>query len=312
MENIKILKDILEVERQHYHSMGDYSVTTLLNPPRIVHLEKRYGHLVVPTVKSQIAAFMGSGIHDRAEKNLKTMSFFDKKYMCERTISLDVLGRLITGRFDILYDQKELWDIKTAKTWKIVFDPELTEWVQQQNIYRYILAVRGINVESLNILCFYKDWQEGNSLRSSTYPQAPVVAYSLPMWTLEDTENFLRERVQLMVDNEQVEDDDLPECTREERWERFSDGARVKYAVLKSKDSGRAYRVFEHKGEAIACAKDAKGIDISKGYLEIRYAKRTRCEDWCKTADHCHYFRTYMSKLSKNTLNDLIPLKEVV
>ena len=55
----KILVDAINASRTLYRSLGDYSATQLIDPPRKVALVKRHNHKVTPTPESQIAAFIG-------------------------------------------------------------------------------------------------------------------------------------------------------------------------------------------------------------------------------------------------------------
>ena len=43
LDSIQILARVAEMERDRYSKSGDYSVTDIITPPRIVHLKKRYG-----------------------------------------------------------------------------------------------------------------------------------------------------------------------------------------------------------------------------------------------------------------------------
>ena len=186
MKHIKIIQDAFSIYGKQYRSLGDYSATSLISPPRLVQLGKRYGHKVEPTVESQIASLVGTGVHEKMESLLNLANVKNPDYMLERSVvhsfPVGMGSRLVSGKFDILREEKHLYDIKTAKTWKLIFDPDMVDWHEQQNIYAYLLHMRGIKVESLNILAFYLDWIESNAIRNKGYPQAPIVEYNLSLW----------------------------------------------------------------------------------------------------------------------------------
>jgi hypothetical protein len=279
MENIKILKDAIDIWQRQYRNYGDYSVTTLLKPPRIVHLEKRYGDKADRSVKSVVGAFLGTGIHSVFEKSLRLMAVLDPKYELERSVYDQINGRLIAGRFDILYDGKDLWDIKSCQTWKKIFDPNMDEWHQQLNIYAYLLHRRGIDVDTINILAVYKDWRKMMAIRDKNYPQEQIVHYKLNLWEEQIQERFLKERIDLMVSCEDMKDDELPECTREDMWAKPT-----KYAVMKNKKAKRATRVFDTQAEADRMIAEKGGI------LEVRKGERTRCDTYCGIREFCSQY----------------------
>jgi hypothetical protein len=55
LDKIDILNRVAEMERARYSSSGDYSVTSLIDPPRVVQLKKRHKD-IVPPIKSVISA----------------------------------------------------------------------------------------------------------------------------------------------------------------------------------------------------------------------------------------------------------------
>jgi hypothetical protein len=317
LENIKILKHILEMHKGHYVSLGDYSVTGIIQPPRITALQKRHGEESEPTFKSQIASFMGTAIHMYAERMLRMANAkYNNLYKLERSITIPYIKcqddyRLISGKFDILMADKHLYDIKTANVWKVIFDPDHIDWHNQQNLYDYLLKQRGVNLKSLNIICFFKDWKQGEALRNKAMPQNQVVEYNLSKWTTTQQEDYLVDRMELHIAEEDTPDENLPACSREDRWERFPNGTTIQYALLKTKSAKRATRVLDTLEEAVAYARQAKGF-TNDSYIEIRYAKRTRCEDYCGINQYCNHYEAYCAKMQEGKLNEYISMKELL
>lgn len=300
----KPLIDALKIHAGHYQSFGDYSVTTLINPPRLVALQKRYQDRLDPPPESQVASFIGTGVHRYFEHCLQSFKIMDSRYELERGISEKIADRLITGTFDILYDNSHIYDIKTCKVWKLIFDPNMEEWTQQQNMYAYLLHLRGIDVKTINVIAVYLDWIEGNAIRDrKSYPQQNVVEYKLNLWPWQETEIFLNERLALHKACEKLDDEELPECSRSERWERHEGGAQVKYAVMKNKQAKRATRVFVDSNEAVDYFKSNKSLN-SSSFIEIRYARRKRCEKYCSANMFCDHYIEYTGALEGNSLND--------
>lgn len=305
----ELIKDIFTTFNDHYHKVGDYSVTDLIAPPRIVALKNRY-----PECEKEIsmiqstASLIGTGVHKYVEFLLKP---WDSKYSLEQTLRTGMLKRVLSGTYDVLVRNKDLFDIKTCKTWKLIFDPDMAEWIEQQNIYKWLLEINGVNVESLNILAVFLDWQEGMLVRSKTYPREPMQIFPLPIWSTEQTEEFVTRKLTMHLDCEDLLDDDLPACTPEEMWQRFPEGVSEKYAVMKSPTAKRAARVLTTKTETRRYCKETKGID-SNSFVEVRYAQRTRCERYCKVNSKCNYYNMYMRAKTNESLYDSVPMDSVI
>jgi hypothetical protein len=293
----------------------------LIDPPRVVQLKKRHKD-IVPPIKSVISAMLGTAVHEYYEKNLTAWAVKHKydKMVMERQLNhefevnyrnIDVAKRMVSGRFD-LKDGDELWDIKTAKAWKIIFDPKLEDWHAQQNMYAYLCHLDGLEVKSINIQALYKDWLESAALRDTrTYPQSQVVHYELDFWPYEQTEAYLLERLELHVAQEETPDDELPMCTRKERWERFMGGHEIEYAIMKSHKAKRAAKVFKNNEpleEIYAVANTMKGI-TNESFIEVRYATRKRCEGYCAVNKKCNHYLAYMKAKENKSLNDILPIK---
>jgi len=303
------------MERERYSSSGDYSVTDLINPARVVRLKKRYGESADQPLSSMIPAMLGTAIHEYFEKYLKlwvVKSQYPNLHFEEQlTHSFQVgeVDRTVSGRYDIR-DGGHMYDIKSCKVWKLIYDPDMKEWHEQQNLYDYLCYLNDIHLESINIIALYKDWQEGNALRNRDYPQTQIAEYGLTRWDRDTQLDFLFTNLAKHVACEETQDDQLPPCTREERWERFPDGAEIHYAVMKTQTAKRAARVFKGGtlSDAMAQAKaKVRGLS-SDSMLEVRYATRTRCERYCAVNEWCNDYQAYMKDKKNETLNDYIKI----
>lgn len=315
MEYIQIIKDAFEVYGKEYRSLGDYSATSLIDPPRKVQLTKRYGHLCKPTIESQIAALIGTAVHEKMERLLRLANVKNPDYLLERSVAHPFFTgpdgteiRMVAGRFDILYKEQDLYDIKTAKTWKLIFDPDMKDWHEQQNIYAYLLRERGIEIKTLNIVAFYLDWIEANAIRDKNYPQSPIVQYKLKLWDWETTGKFIEDRLAIQVGAEYEKDEDLPKCTMEERWERLPE-----YAIMKNAKAKRASKVIREGTfeDALRAARSMGGLG-NDSFIESRHQVRKRCEKYCKVKDYCSQYQKYARKKNSSGLNTIYPLSEVL
>jgi hypothetical protein len=307
--HIQILVDAVSESAKHYRSLGDYSATQLIDSPRHVALRKRYGHLSQPTLEQQIASFIGTGIHAHFEKNLRLVSAKHPEYLLERSVTVPVFVdgakyRLVSGTFDILHNEEDIYDIKTVNVWKKVFDPDMIDWHKQQNIYAWLLRKRGLDIKSINIIAIYKDWVSANAIRNPEYPQNQVCHYKLNLWDEEEQEEYIKERLLQHERCENLDDAELPECTPEERWERQG----TAYAIMKNPKSKRAMKLCSTLEEAAKAVHHLKVTADS--FVEVRPAKRTRCEAWCNVNTHCTTHQQYVESV-KNKENWIIPVAQL-
>ena len=304
--NYDIIKDLFKIYANHYHKSGDYSVTEIIDPPRVVALNNRYPECneTIEMIRST-ASLVGTGVHKYIEQLMKP---YESKYQLEQNMKTKILDRVLSGTYDILSKGKtnDLYDIKTCKVWKLIFDPNMVDWHKQQNIYKWMADKNGIRIDSINILAVYMDWVEGNVVRNKSYPKEPMIIYPLEMWSDEKTENFITDRMKLHIGHEETPDEDLPACTPEERWGRFPEGVTEKFAIFKTKESKRAVRVLLTKEDAVEYCRTAKGLG-SNSFVEVRYAARKRCEKYCSVNTKCNHYQTYINNIENDTLNDIIP-----
>jgi hypothetical protein len=311
LENIYILKRVAEMEAERYSKSGDYSVTDLITPPRIVHLKKRHG-ASTKQLDSMIASMLGTAIHEYFEKYLEL--WIDKHdydgYSLEEQVSIERQGRRISGRYDIR-EGDTLYDLKSIKVWKLIFDPSLDEYHEQQNLYRLLVKLdKGVTLKELNIVAIYKDWQEGNALRDRNYPQQQVIEYGLSIWPWSKTENFMDTKLAELIRCEELSDEDLPVCSREDRWERHPGGEAVHFAILKNRKAKRATKVVRGGTleTALAVAEGVKGM-TTDSVIEVRYAMPKRCQKYCDVNEHCNWYQEWASKHKRGKVNDYFNIK---
>lgn len=306
MDSIDPIRHAFEQHSKHYDNGGaDYSVTTLLNPTRIAHLEKRHNHKVTLTVEQQLASLMGTAMHDYLERMLLAHNKLagHTVYTCEERLQRRVLDRTISGAYDILYHAANgLFDLKTTKCTTMVRNKGLkSDWTKQQNIYRWLIKEnKGLDLDTLNIIGLYWDWNKYGAYQIKDfklrkfYPKHPITKIILPVWDYQTTIKFVEKKVADLIKHEDTPDHLLPECTSDEMW-----ADPDKFAV---KLAGRA------KALTAQCTtrKEAEDYIIEHQYnndtklqnytIESRPARRIRCEDWCPCNSFCNQWHEYNSK----------------
>ena len=295
LELIQPLHDAFKEHSTSYTNRGsDYSVTEILKPPRIVQLLKRYKHEIskeVSIIKS-VGSFRGVAIHDRFQKLLYRVisKQGSDDYMVESRLWDRILGRKISGQIDCLY-KDILYDFKTTSVWKRIFG-DFLEWEEQLNLYAYMLSLIGINVQQINVIAWYQDWDKMKAF-DRQYPKLEMEQITMMLWPVGDQEEFMHRRIQLQIEAETLPDYDLPFCTIKDMWAK--DDAWAVYKLTKQgKLPSKASRVLPSSYAAEEWISDQKGT----GYKVVpRPGGRTRCEDWCDVSEFCNQYQEYKGEV---------------
>ena len=251
----------------------DFSITSLLVPPMVHALQKKYKP--TPDLADQLQAFVGTAGHNQIEWALKD----NPRYLVEERLyaTIDVPDSPVKKQYTVsaqldLYDKEtgEHWDHKFSKLFSFLNAKE--EYEQQLAIQAWLLRLHGYEPKNSNISGFGLDWSKVKTSYDTSYPQSLFVQVPFPQWEDEDCLTFLRERI---VEREYAALGQMRQCTPKEMWERPS-----VYAVKKE---GRksAIKLCYDEQEAQVIAMD-KG-----GYVEHRPGEKVRCKFFCDVWEHC-------------------------
>lgn len=264
--------------RHDEYSLGDsdISVTALIGPPRIRQLRKRNSGKMTVDASDMIWSLIGRLGHSVLEKYAKDGG----EALVEQRMSIERMGWKISGQMDLLGAKIEDWKFCSRY---VAAEGAKDEWVQQQNIYRLIAVENGHEVTGLDIIAIYRDWSKMAAARAKDdYPENQVEVFSLPLWPLEKTEEYLAERIRV----HQAAETELPLCTEEERW-----AVPDKLALVK-KGAKRATKLFEDHDLAEAALSNA-----GKAFkLEERPGESKRCAYFCDCLPFCTQGRELMQE----------------
>ena len=285
------------VENDSYSKgRADRSVTGLLTPPRQAALKEAYGDQITEDVSERTFALYGQLVHLLLER----AGEHDRNALTEERMFTEVLGWTISGQTDtITLTEEEGWAVSdykfvTAYKFKREYTGELLipeEYEQQLNMYAYLLRENGFKVDGLKIVAIYRDWSKLEAKRDKNYPQSGAETHIVKLWSEPVVKAFIEERVRL---HQQAmagdmlggfSEEDLPECTDEERWAKPD-----KYALKTNATSARARKLFDTEVEAVTWAYEK---NFSEGWVvEHRKGANTRCENYCLVSEYCEQFRT--------------------
>jgi len=277
---------------QYSKGNSEISVTEILSPPQLVLLRRQHQEDIEQDAADMVWSLFGSAVHNILEHGK------DDNHIVEQRLFTTFEGWSISGAIDLqkIIDGKILIaDYKVTSAWAV--QQEKQEWINQLNLYAWLVertqateigarTSEGL-VSGLQIIGIVRDWSRREAALKDTYPQAPIVTLDIPLWSYEDREAFVKQRLTLHNEaNFAAVSGDMPECTSEEMWEK-----KTTYAVMKE-GGKRAKKVFEIKEEAAAFA----GQQKESHYIETREGGRTRCESFCQAAPFCGQYQKYLKE----------------
>jgi hypothetical protein len=268
--------------RERCPSKTRLGVTELIDSPRVRELKRR--HYFDPdftiNVANGIPALLGSGTHSVIQKLLENLQVvppevvgpdgkpFDHtrllvEHKMERTMAS--FGIDLVGKLDFWYDGW-LADTKTTKAFGLI-NGRYEKYAKQGNVYAWMLrndasARRMIGDPTtfrLTTEAIVKDHDARRAANEKDYPRCDMNSYNQEVWDDDRQEEYVFERLRLHALAMNVPTDkDLPECTKEERWEKPTT-----YAVYtKTKDGSKfrknATRVLDSMDEALDYCNDKK------------------------------------------------------
>jgi len=257
------------------------SVTELINSPRITQLRKKHFDEIEEDVADKVWAIFGTAIHAVLEHGK------GENHVIEQRLHANMDGYDISGAIDLQEvdeDGIHISDYKTTGAWSVMNDKK--DWEQQLNCYAWLVEkVKKVPVKSIKIIAIIRDWSRRDAGYKEGYPEAPIKSIDVPLWSFQDREDFVKEKIRLHSDALFAFEtgDNLPVCTPEQMWEK-----QTSYAVLKV-GGKRATAVFETQEEA-----DEKLQSLGKGYeIQVRPGERTRCANFCQVRDFCNQWKEY-------------------
>lgn len=233
----------------HYDHNPDpftISATTLLKPLRQIILPARvpqeYG---LPDLAGTMANRLGSAIHDGIERAWRTnyrgamealgypKRLIDRvridptdeellanpdiiPFYMEQRASRKIGPWTVTGKWDFIGEGK-VQDYKTASVWSYQNQVNAEKQTQQGSIYRW-LAPKKITEDEMLIHHIFMDWKAGMIKSDPTYPPQRFHTQKFNLLSLQETENFIRNKIALIEQHWTTPEDQLPLCDDEELW----------------------------------------------------------------------------------------------
>lgn len=283
---MKLPRAFVEMARSDYeYKPKRYSVTSLLKSTREAILERRHHKEIEQDVSDMIWLLFGRAAHNILEN--QSEGDYEIK---EAGLQVKFGDYTLSGRFD-LYDDKSktISDYKVCSVWKVIYG-NFDDWRRQLLIYAYMMKAIGFEVNKGEIVAIMRDHSKRDAKYKKEYPRLPVkrIKFKFTKKDFAEIEKWLEMRFKEIEAAEQLDDDDLPLCTSEER---FNSGDT--FAVMR-KGRKTALRVLGSMNEAREWMK-ANGGD----YIDVRPGEDKKCIDYCRVCEFCNYYKEQIKLLNK-------------
>jgi hypothetical protein len=135
----------------------------------------------------------------------------------------------------------------------------------------------------IQIHYIFTDWSSSQAARDPKYPQTRVITKEYPLWSIEQTEHYIKTKLKEFKGCLDKSQTDLPECTKEELWE--SD---TKYKYYKNPAKmARATKNYDTLDEANArLAADGRVGTVVTVPGEVKACRYCEVSDICEQAQN--------------------------
>lgn len=271
------------------------SATGLLKPLKQLILASRVPQeMALTEVQALVQSRMGQSIHDGIERswlngyreamaalgypqkiidrvlvNPEPHQLFDGCFpvYLEKRSSRQIAGRTVTGKFDFLAEGR-LEDFKSTGVFTWMNDTKAWHYSMQGSIYRW-LNPEIVTQDQLAIQFLLTDWSAAQARGNPKYPQSRTLQRLYPLFSLQETEQFIVNKLTLLDRYWNAPEAEIPECSNEELWrsepvwkyykKADATGKSTKNfdnkqeAYLRMAQDGNTGKVVEYPGKAVAC-----------------------------------------------------------
>jgi hypothetical protein len=258
------------------------SITQLIDSPRVRILRQENWDNMEEDVSEKMWAVLGSAAHKMFEAT------GDEKHITEERLFTEIDGWVISGAIDVQRIESDgitVMDYKTTSVWSVILGK--VEWERQLNCYASLVRrAKKTRVKGLKVVAILRDWRSRDAEEKQDYPRAPIVEIDVPMWSEEEQDRYLEERVSIhqAAEFQRLTGAELPECSPQEQWEKPSVWA------VKKTGNKRALKLYDNEAEAKSALQPGQEIEFRRG-------EPGRCTaNWCRVNAWCSQYKKYMDE----------------
>jgi len=264
----------------------EYRATSLLKGFKETLINRQFHDQITVDVSDMVWLLFGKAVHYMLEQEeLKPTE------VREQRLYMPFGDYTLSGQFDLYdYETKKLTDYKTASVWKIIHE-DYDDWYRQGAIYAMLMEQHDMPVDTVEFVPFLKDHSKTKSLYQGDYPDHAVrkVKFNLTTDDIKWARQFVADKFEDIAMFEQMNVNDIPPCTEEERWQEPST-----FAVMKE---GRKSALKVEASEEDAWAwveKKVKEKDLPKVNVEHRPGTNKKCLHYCFSSQFCNYYHHHV------------------
>jgi hypothetical protein len=276
------------------------SATTLLKPTRQLVLAQQHEDFEADLdITDLVAAKIGAAVHNDIEqswlnnyKNNLNKLGYNEDYINNIEINPEIPSKekiniyfekrsfkvykdyLINGQFDLIIDG-QLYDFKTTSTYAVSNDSKEEDFKLQGSIYKWLNPDLIIN-DTIKINFIFTDWSRNKASQNKDYPQTQVLTKEIKLYSTEEIELFINNKLNEIETNLSLEQDTLIRCSDTDLW--MSDPV---YKYFSKPTNKQATKNFSDPMEAnMYLAQQGKGV------IKTVVGKPKRCA-YCPVFDIC-------------------------
>lgn len=285
------------------------SVTQLIKPIKQIILGMRVTNEDTD-VSDLINAALGTCIHSGIEKawkfnykkNLKSLGYSDElinkikinpkkedlkntdiPIYIEQRNTIKVDDYTIGGKFDMVADGI-LHDNKSTSVYTWIYGGRDKDYCLQGSLYK-LINKDIIKEDFIRINYIFTDWQKSAAAQNEKYPLNRLVCKDIPLFSLEETQKFVEDKIKQIKIYKDSPEEKLPRCTDEDLWRAEP---KYKYYADPTKTSGRSTKNFTSLEEA----NEYKLTKGNKGIVIVVPGEVKRCM-YCRAYNICKQRREY-------------------
>jgi len=278
----------------HNDANNHISVTTLIKPLKQIIMSTRVKDDSPTEIMENYSSTIGTALHDALENawtnnldvTLKSLGYPDNLIkrivvnpeqadLTPDTIPIYLENRtdktvgnwVVSGKYDMVVEGR-VEDLKSTGTFTYVNKSKDEDYILQGSMYRW-LNPEIITDDFINIQFMFLDWNAFKGKSDPNYPASKLLTHTLPLKSVEETDNWVANKLKLIEVNYDLPEKDIPPCTDKDLWRREdvykyyknpkSTGRSTKNfaiasdAYIRLADDGNVGKVVKVPGEAVAC-----------------------------------------------------------
>jgi len=260
---------------------SQYSATARIAEPRIVEFTKRYPELIIDDPYENPWKFISTIFHQLMADHSPL------EETAEERLYTDIDGVRISGAMDVQTGSENAVTIGDYKMTTVFGIKDTRKFEEQLNIYAYLVEKEtSKRVENLKIYAFLRDWKISMAEKMKTYPKRPGVTIDINLWSYEEREYFIREKIALHEQSKDLDDDDLIPCTHEGRWPTGS-----LYSVTRLDNDTTEY--FRLKGDSEKYISSLSEEEQFSAFLDKTFEDYRRCKSYCFFNNICNVYKEF-------------------